>query len=76
MNISVRFTDDFIQAAKNYAESNNRSVKEQIEYWAKIGRTIENNPELTFDFVRDSLAATTELEQNCVTRYSRRTPKD
>ena len=73
---SVRLDDDFVLDAQVYAEADHRSVPKQIEYWAQIGRIAEDNPDLPFGFIRDSLVATAELEQRMVTKYERRKPKD
>ena len=40
----------------------NRSVAGQIEYWAKIGQLVEENPELPYSFIRDSLLGIEEFK--------------
>lgn len=73
---SIRLDEKFVQEAQVYAEANHRSVPKQIEYWATIGRIAEDNPDLPYEFIRDSLVAKAELVQGKVTRYERSTPKD
>jgi ParD-like antitoxin of type II bacterial toxin-antitoxin system len=73
---SIRLDDAFVHDAQVYAEANHRSVPKQIEHWAKIGRIAEDNPDLPFEFIRDSLVATAELNQGMVTKYVRRKAKD
>jgi hypothetical protein len=73
---SIRLDDAFVQDAQVYAEANHRSVPKQIEHWAQIGRIAEDNPDLPFEFIRDSLVATAELNQGKVTKYARRKSRD
>jgi hypothetical protein len=46
--------------ARTSAQVHQRTISEQIEYWSKIGRIAEDNPDLTFTLVQEILAA--ELE--------------
>jgi len=34
----------------------------QVEYWAKIGRIAEDNPDLPFSFIREILLAKEEVK--------------
>jgi hypothetical protein len=37
-----------------------RSVSGQIEYWAKIGKIAEKNPDVTYEFIQKLLIAREE----------------
>jgi len=76
MATSVRLDEHFVTHAKIHAEAENRSVPKQIEYWAKIGQIMIDNPDLSYEFVRESLLATEEANQGLVKRYVRRTKRD
>ncbi len=76
MAISVRLSDDFVLEAKAYGDAENRSVPKQIEYWAKIGKIMMENPDLSYEFVHESLLATEEVKQGLVKRYERRTKRN
>nr|WP_250156413.1 ParD-like family protein [Vibrio alginolyticus] len=41
--------------ASAQANAANRSVAEQIEHWANIGKMMEENQDLPYEFVRDTL---------------------
>lgn len=75
MATSVRLDDDFVTHARIHAEAENRSVPKQIEYWAKIGQIMIDNPDLPYDFVYESLLATEEMKQGMTKRYVRRTKR-
>ncbi len=75
MATSVRLNDDFVSEAKAYADAEQRSVHKQIEYWAKVGRTMIENPDLSYEFVKETFIATEEVKQGLVKRYERRTKK-
>jgi hypothetical protein len=47
-------------------------VPKQIEYWAKIGRIAEDNPDLPFSLINEILLAKSEIENGRLTKYVRR----
>ncbi|EQM48109.1 hypothetical protein D051_0638 [Vibrio parahaemolyticus VPCR-2010] len=49
------------------------SAEQQIEHWAKIGKVMEDNPDLTYDFVKESLLSKSEFESGDFKQYKRRT---
>lgn len=73
MATSVRLDDDFVTRARVHAEAESRSLPKQIEYWAKIGQIMIDNPDLSYEFVRESLLANEEVKQGLVKPYVRRT---
>ena len=66
---SVRLTDSLVKQAKTIGLVMSRSGAGQIEHWAKIGRIAEENPDLTYEFIRDSLLAKAEVENGQVDDY-------
>ncbi len=61
MTKSVKFDDDaFIQDARTHSEKHNRSLADQIMYWARIGRAVENSDD--FDEAKVSRALSAQLE--------------
>jgi hypothetical protein len=76
MAISVRLDDGFVSHAKVHAEAENRSLPKQIEYWAKIGQIMIDNPDLSYEFVHETLLATEEIKQGLAKRYVRRTKQN
>ncbi|MBN47750.1 MULTISPECIES: TA system antitoxin ParD family protein [unclassified Methylophaga] len=76
MATSVRLDDEFVTIARVHAEAESRSLPKQIEYWAKIGQIMIDNPDLSYEFVRESLLATEEVKQGLVKPYVRRTKRN
>ncbi|WP_417549543.1 TA system antitoxin ParD family protein [Methylophaga sp.] len=76
MATSVRLDDEFVTEARVHAEAEIRSLPKQIEYWAKIGQIMIDNPDLSYEFVRESLLATEEVKQGLVKPYVRRTKRN
>lgn len=72
---SIRMDDNFVREAQVYAEVNHRSIPKQIEHWAQIGRIAEDNPDLPYEFIRDALIATAEIESGATEPYARRKRK-
>lgn len=58
--ISVAISDPLAQAAIVQAKLYNRSIDNQIDYWAKIGKIAEENPDLSFEFIKAVLEARQE----------------
>lgn len=57
MSVAVRIDDELYEQAKRSAEAEYRTVPLQVAYWARIGRTALENPDLPVEFIRDILAA-------------------
>ena len=55
MGTAIRIDDDIYLAAQRVASAERRSIPQQIEFWALIGKTALENPELPVDFVRELL---------------------
>ena len=76
MATSIRLDDDFVEDVKIHAQVASRSAPKQIEHWAKIGKIAEENPDLTYEFIREALLAREEILAGKVTKYVRRTKRD
>ncbi len=66
---SVRLSDSLVKQAQAVGEVMQRSGAGQIEHWAKIGKIAEENPELSYEFIRDSLIARAEVKNGLVDDY-------
>ena len=66
---TIRLSDEVIKAAITYASINSRSIPKQIEYWAKIGRIAEENPDLPYEFIKGVLEAKSEIENGDVSTF-------
>lgn len=72
---SVRLDDDLVNEVKVAAEAAFRSIPKQIEHWVRIGRMVEDNPELSYNLILDILRAEAEVKHGMVTQYRRLTPR-
>lgn len=63
MSIVIKLSDELAQEAKLYASVTHRSVAKQIEYWSRIGKLAEENPDLPFSFIQETLLALEESKQ-------------
>lgn len=66
----VKLNDELLQEAKTYAALYSRSVPKQIEYWSRIGKMAEENPDLTFEFIKEIMLARAESELAPPTPYA------
>ena len=60
MGMPVRIDDALYNHARAHARAERRTIAGQIEFWAIVGRTALDNPELPIDFVRDLIVARAE----------------
>ncbi len=60
MSINVKLSEGLVEQARRYAVIEHRSVPKQIEYWSRVGKIAEENPDLPFSMIRDILVADLE----------------
>lgn len=60
MSMPVRIDKDLYDRARAEAAIEHRTIAGQIEYWAKVGWTAMDNPDLPISFIIDVLAAMAE----------------
>ncbi|MCU7921993.1 MAG: ParD-like family protein [Candidatus Thiodiazotropha sp. (ex Dulcina madagascariensis)] len=69
MGKPVKLSDELIDAATINAKAEQRSIPRQIEYWARMGKLAEENPDLALGFVKDILIGLEEFDAGEVTEY-------
>ncbi|MBF0109254.1 MAG: hypothetical protein HQL76_08770 [Magnetococcales bacterium] len=57
MPVNVRISDELVAEAKRYGQIFHRSLPRQIEYWSRIGKIVEDNPDLSYSMIKDILLA-------------------
>lgn len=70
MATAVKLSEHIVSEAKIISKALNRSVSGQIEHWAKIGRLVEGNPDLTYEFIKNILIAQEEVKRGKLEAYS------
>jgi hypothetical protein len=70
MSTAVRISDTLIRDARLYGKVDNRSATGQIEHWAKIGKFLEENQDITYGMVKEILIGLEELEQGEISEYT------
>ncbi|MBF0275499.1 MAG: ParD-like family protein [Nitrospinae bacterium] len=69
MATAVRVSEELVQEARKFSRVDHRSITGQIEHWAKIGKCVEANPDLTYDLIKEILIGLEELEQGELSEY-------
>ena len=70
MSMAVKLSDDLIEMARHYGNVYHRSVPKQIEYWSRIGRIAEENPDLPYHLIKDILLAQQEAKHGETTPFN------
>ncbi len=66
---AIKLSDELVVDAATHGKAQHRSAPRQIEYWARIGKIADENPDLTLGFVKDILTGLEEAETGDVTEY-------
>ncbi len=69
MTTAVRVSDKLVREARLFSKVDSRSVTGQIEHWARIGKCIEENPDLTYILIKEILTGLEELDQGISSEY-------
>ena len=69
MATAVKISDNLFENAKIKSKIFKRSIAGQIEYWAKIGQMIEDNPDLPLPFLQDILVGREQIKAGQGTPY-------
>jgi hypothetical protein len=64
MSVSISIDQQFYVEALVEAEKQGRSPAEQIQFWAKLGRTAILNPDLPAVFIADCFLALDDKSDN------------
>ncbi|RKX88345.1 MAG: hypothetical protein DRP58_00655 [Spirochaetes bacterium] len=69
MATAVRISESLVQNARKYSKIDHRSLTGQIEHWASIGKCAEENPDLTYDLIKEIFIGIEELNSGEKTEY-------
>ena len=69
MPTAVKISDELIAQARIKSKIFKRSIAGQIEYWAQIGKIVEENPDLPLPFIQDLLLGKEQIRAGMGTPY-------
>jgi ParD-like antitoxin of type II bacterial toxin-antitoxin system len=69
MSHPVQLSDQLFDDARRYASVSHRSVPKQIEYWARIGKMADDNPDLPYSFIKEILLSKQEADDGNLMEY-------
>lgn len=61
---SIRIDQTLYDQAKADAVAEHRTIAGQVEFWARVGRTALDNPDLPVSFIAESLASLAEPREH------------
>ena len=67
---SIRLDQNLIKKATIIANAINRKSSKQIEHRKKMGEIMEDNPDLTYEFVKQAIIAKAEREAGKMDPYN------
>jgi hypothetical protein len=69
MAVALKLSDELVEDAKPYASAEHRSVPKQIEYWARIGKAVLENPEMPLRLIQDTILSREEVKAGLASSY-------
>ncbi|MBY0500581.1 MAG: ParD-like family protein [Alphaproteobacteria bacterium] len=69
MTTTIRISDAIVHDAQIFGKIYNRSVPKQIEFWSRIGKIAEENPDLSYEEIRMLLFALEEKKLGDVEEF-------
>ena len=69
MSTAINVSEQLVEEAKPVAQAMHRSVAQQIEYWARLGKVAEENPDLSVNTLQDMLVSIEEVKAGNLNRY-------
>ena len=69
MAIALKLSNELVDDAKPYAAAEHHSVPKQIEYWARIGKAVLENPEMPLRLIQDTILSREEVKAGLATPY-------
>lgn len=69
MATARRISEELVSEARKYGKLEHRTLTGQIEHWARIGKCLEENPNLTYSLAKEILVGLDELKQNEKSEY-------
>jgi len=70
MAIAIKLSDALVNDARLYAKAQHRTPPKQIEHWAMLGKMVEENPDLSFNFIQEVMLSKGEAEQGQLEPYN------
>jgi hypothetical protein len=67
---AVKISDELAASAAIFAKVESRSLAGQIEYWAKLGKIADENPDLPLSFIKDILIGQAQIQSGLKTPYT------
>lgn len=58
----IRISEELFNQAQNFSAIHTRSVNQQVEHWAKLGKLAEANPLLPYHVIQESLIGIEQAE--------------
>jgi hypothetical protein len=69
MSTALKLSDELVDLARAHAVVMHRSLPKQIEYWARLGKMVEENPDLPLPFIQETLLGKAQAEAGQTAEY-------
>lgn len=70
MTTPIRISDSIVKEAQAFGKIYNRSAPKQIEFWSRVGKIAEENPDMSYNQIRSLLFSLEEQRNGDVEPFS------
>ncbi|MCJ8147148.1 ParD-like family protein [Acinetobacter sp. A3.8] len=67
---AIKIDTEIVESAKVYGVAESRSATKQVEYWARVGKIAQDNPDLTFQDITELLLSMAQVKAGNTTPYN------
>jgi hypothetical protein len=67
--VTIELSNDFVAETEIMSTAMHRSLATQIEYWARLGKIAEENPDLPMGFVKEILLSLEQVKAGDISEY-------
>ena len=57
ISTTIRLSEDLRKKIEKYAHLEHRTISEQIQSWLSLAYTVQMNPDLPYEFIKDTLVS-------------------
>jgi hypothetical protein len=69
MTTAVRLPPEVLEDARKNAQLSCRTIPKQIEYWYRLGKLADENPDLPMGFIKGAMEGRLEMESGDISPF-------
>jgi len=67
--MQVNLDNEFVKIAQSHSAVERRSLADQIQHWAEVGKIVEDNPDLSYSVIKEILLGIEDVRAGNTEEY-------